>query len=153
MEYILSSVFLQTLIKHGLSKALAAIGSFALVAVLGYYAKARIDLMRDEAKAAADERARRLAAYEAERSRLFGMIEARDQDIKEQMQARDKMLGNHLAHDEASHDKLAETLTKVQANLEAATKSLNDHRDEEGARAGKVYDKLNALEVKIAEAK
>lgn len=161
MEYILSSVFVQTLIKHGFGTALLALAAFALVAVAAYYAKARIDLMRQEAQTAAEERLLErkrqddeIRKRDEERARLVDLLEKQSADIVAQMRERDKLLGNHLAHAEASNEKLVVTLSEIGGAMRETATDLRALR-EDGARRSaeahedmaKVQERLTAIEV------
>lgn len=161
MEYILSSVFVQTLLRYGFGTALLALAIFALVAVAAYYAKARIDLMRQEAVNAADdrrlERQRQddeIRKRDEERARLIGLLEKQSADIVQQMKERDKLLGNHLAHAEASNEKLIVTLSEVGSTMRETATDLRALREDGARRSAEAHEdmaqvatRLTAIEV------
>lgn len=157
MEYILSSVFGQASSRGGPLLGLLVVLAFAGIVLLAYYLKTRIDLMRQEAGAAeaeraraAGERAQETAKRDAERREVLAMLEKQNGQIQAQVAETQKMLGNHLAHDEASRERLIETLGKMGAAMDTLADDLKAHRTEESARAKDVYEKLGSIAVGIA---
>lgn len=141
MEYILSSVFGQTAARYGLHAALIAVAFFAIVAVVVYYAKARIDASRLDAQGRAAERQAMLGELATSRNQI------------------NSFLTNHLAHlakeaeatkqDRDRHYQVMNGMTLAQQAMTSAIEELvsetKAHRIEEGARSDAVSSKLEVL--------
>ena len=141
MEYILSSVFGQTAARYGLRAGLVVLVLFAVVAVVAYYAKARIDASRLDAQGRAAERQALLGELATSRSQIHSF------------------LTNHLAHlakeseaakqDREKHYEIMGKMTVAQQAMTDAIEELvtetKAHRLEEGTWSAGVSGKLEVL--------
>ena len=144
-SYTISNVFLQVLARYGLIAAGLAVSFFVCLAVLAYYLKVRIELMRQEQADAQQLRLQDNQTREAERQRLMGILDTQAKSIVLANADTQKLLSNHLAHDEASRERLAEVLTKTQGAMEHIADDLSTHREEEGRRAKEGHEDMEKV--------
>lgn len=156
MEYIFSSVFGRTAEKYGLVAGILVLAIFASIAVLAYYAKAKIDLMRGETLQAQQERMQELQSRDRERLAMIGELNTARQGVKEMQEKLYTLMTNHLEHDRDERSSLVQHLTEISARdaeqvqtMRVIADDIKLHREEENMRAGKMYEKMNLLEVKF----
>ena len=150
--YILSGVFGQTLARYGLIAAVAVVIGFAVVGVLAYYLKTRIEIMRQEADAQGRERQEEFAARSRERAALVAELSQQRVLVQDAQSKLYTFMNNHLEHDRVERETLGEVLKDISQTQQATAASVNEHltqfrehRKEDTAHAGKTFEKLEDL--------
>ena len=87
-------------------------------------------------------------------------LEGTQAQLREQQAQLYTFINNHLAHDKAEREHLAEVLSGIQqeqrVNVETLRELANDmkaHRDESAAGRGKIHESINDLRLAVAEIK
>lgn len=142
MEYILSSIFGQTAARYGPIMAIMAVIAFAVIALIAYYVKTKIELMRQETTARESERLTEVQARERERQALVSEL-----GITRERQ--NVLMTNHLKHDKLEREEIIKAMQENILTLRAISDDLKSHRTEEAARAGQFHEKLNEIHLEI----
>lgn len=142
MEYILSSVFGQTAARYGPVMALVAVIAFAVIALMAYYVKTKIELMRQETTARESERLAEVQARERERQALVGELAA----TRAQQHT---FMTNHLEHDRQGREEVIKAMQEQVLTLRTMSDDLKSHRTEESARSAQFHEKLNEIHLEI----
>lgn len=115
-----------------------------LVAILGYWARSRVDSIRQKETIQAKEQ-------EVPLELLKSSLAKRDVEIMESRQQLYTFIHNHLEHDRVERDKLIEVLTEVKETMKTISGDLIQHRTEERERTVTVHERLNDMHKDISK--
>lgn len=135
--------FLEFATRYGLWKALFALSSVLGLAILAYYLKVKIEMLRTEATGASEERRKMIESREGDHRRLLEEVtKAREQNYI--------FTTNHLEHDRQEREQLGITMSQQLSTLRAISEEIKTHRQEEAVRSSKTYEMLQDVRVGLA---
>ena len=147
----LSNIFVQTLSRYGIAIAVLTIIIFAAVALFAYYAKNKIDVMRQEATSHAAERVQELNAREATRIRESSAHNADRQTLMDEVKTSREQFLQHMARDSKEKDRLTRTLGSMVAEIRSQVKVLDGIRATLEANNLQSERRIDQLHVKLDE--
>lgn len=119
MEYLAQ----MALSRFGILAGLLSLLGVAIIRVLAHYFTTRIDLMRRDADAQANERAAITQAREREHALLA-------QEVRAGREKLELLMTNHLEHDRQEREALAVALTEFKAASQAHTAQMREFAED-----------------------
>jgi hypothetical protein len=151
--YMLTGIFGRVLGQHGLVVACLAIAFLAVIVVAVpvaiYFAKTKLDLVRQDQVAVQAERGRTEQRLDEERKALVAEVSAARHMVEDQQAKLYTFMTNHLEHDRQEREALGLVLTETREAMRAMSQDLRGHREEESGRAGQFHEELRDISTQI----